>query len=398
MARVKLCPAAVFSFKGEKSQTGLAARERWPNIPLSGSNESFHDIALKISGKKAVSLGILPFWNSHAGEISGTEILDLVFDGQSQLHEVWPKRVRFSLVSKSGRRLSEIRRVVSVGVAKDQCSRFIEKAKLDFVSETSTIEASTTFKNRKDVDGILCAPEQCAALGEGGICVEEVANSTNFTSFALVGSLPKKKWSPKAWPALKRAMQERTRVWGVEMDLPNPTLGEAQHQFLDDMGRAARSIDEVPKVIFVARRANRKCAILFEGGPGEDQIPAQLLDESDEQHSDVLRVKPKIGVLSDQYTRGALSFLGREFPGVTKRDFTMHIGTRACVFICPALGIVAHGFEEDVLDNIVRRVLDRLFGLIDGSLPCTASQKSLFNRHKATYYRKGARALMFYRA
>lgn len=113
----------IIVFRGEKSQTGLAAKEEFPGIQFQGGKEEFSDIADMIEEKDV--LAILPMWNSHFGEIPRTRILKMLFENKARLYRVWPKGILFECIARSKKLKSPNPIITSVHVAKVQCSKFL---------------------------------------------------------------------------------------------------------------------------------------------------------------------------------------------------------------------------------------------------------------------------------
>ncbi len=56
---------------------------------------------------------------------------------------------------------------------------------------------------------------------------------------------------------------------------------------------------------------------------------------------------------------------------------------------------MVHGFDPEVVEVVVRRIINKYFELIDNGLSCSNSQKKLFNKYKKDYYSRGAQFIDF---
>jgi hypothetical protein len=179
--------------------------------------------------------------------------------------------------------------------------------------------------------------------------------------------------------------------FGVEMPIRTVSLSEDQQQLLSDVTADATKIDDIPKVVFVSRRREDSCGMIFEANaPGVD---GDVITE--EGYSTKVTVIPEIGVYNKKYSRGAYECLAHEHPAVVQRDFVRHIGTRTCFFACPPLQMITHGFEQAVVEPVVRRIITKYFELYVNGMDCDNAQHKFFERHKAAYLDKGANFIAF---
>ena len=371
----------IIAYKGRKSQTGLATASRFPSLPFEGKKESFDDIAKIIS--REASLAVLPVWNSHEGEIPKTRVLELVFDMGVNIQEMWPGRIKFECIVKKKNGKKDIESAVSVKVAKTQCSKFLNG--LSFVGLDSTTDACDAFRKRDDIDALLCAPGQY--IDNTAIKLHnDVANPNNFTTFILLGNVDWPQWNGTKWNSLRRhGLPKQAIMTGVEMPIPYPTLTEEQHELFDNLVKDAHSIDEIPKIVLIFKRGPAKCGMLIESRNME--LSTSITDEG--YVSDIL-IKTGFGKTSKEYSNFALIFVKKEFKKSFSHDFIKHLGTQTCLFSCPALNIMTHGFDALVVEQITRRIILKYFELIDKGLACSLIQKRFFNKYKQAYYRKGS--------
>ena len=379
----------VLAYAGKTSQTGIATSDRFPGLCIEGGKESFEEL-LEIVTKEP-SLSALPLWNSHLGEIKrkiALLLLDMAFANKVKIQEFWPARIKFELVAKKGTGLKKVKNILIVFAAKSQCSNFLKKFK--FEERISTVDAYEDFLKDTRFDAVLCAPDQwdkdkCVKLKD------DVSNFYNFTTFILLGNIDIEKCKgTKCEPLRKYATPKRFNITGVDMPLLVPTLTDEQQTFLDDLTKDANSIDDIPRIIFIFKREAGRCGILMES----------TLDIFSSYHQedgylpDII-VRPDLGKSNKQYTEMTINLIKNEFPKFFSYDFIKHIGTQTCLYACRELNILVHGFDHDVVEAVVRRIINKYFELIDNGLPCSASQKNFFNKYKRKYYDSGAQFIDF---
>jgi hypothetical protein len=373
-------------FKGKKSQTGLATIKEFPDICFSESHEEFDEIERKLENNE--TLAILPIWNSHEGEIIKSQVLNLLFENKAKLYRVWPKQIQFECLSKVRSR-SKIRKIVSIGVAATQCSQFVKKTRAKFISASSTPEAYKQFCKEKKIDAALCAPGQNE--GHFFVLCQDAANPLNFTSFVLLGCLNSKNWSKANWGSFYSHLQPlKNRYLGVQMPIP-ALSSEDQETLFSELTQNATTIDRVPKVLFVTKGLINQCRLLIEAD--KNILLSDVLNE--EGYSSEIEINVDIGHSNLSYPIRINDFLNTTFSTLVRGDFIRHIGTQTCFFACPSLGIVTHGFEDIVVEPVVKRIILKHFELIDKGIGCTEIQKTFFKKYKKVYYDKGVEFIKF---
>ena len=376
----------VLVFAGKTSQTGIATSNRFPGLSIEGGNESFEELVEIIT--KEPSLSVLPLWNSHLGEIKRKTALDTAFANRVKIQELWPMRIKFELIGKEGTSLKKVKNILIVFAAKSQCSEFLKKFK--FEERESTVASYEEFLKDTRFDAVLCAPDQW----DKNKCVklkDDVANPYNFTTFILLGNIDIQKCKGKKWePLRKYATPKRFTITGVDMPLLIPTLTEEQQDFFDDLTKDASSIDDIPRIIFIFEREASRCGILMESTLDNFSLSPQ----EDGYLPDII-VKSGLGESNKQYTGLTINLIRTEFPKFFSHDFIKHIGTQTCLYACPELNIIVHGFDHDVVEAVVRRITNKYFELIDNGLSCSDPQKKLFNKYKREYYDSGAQFIDF---
>lgn len=386
----------VISYKGAKSQTGLAATARFPNLNLDGGSESFQDIAKLLC--KAKALAILPVWNSHEGEIPKTDILNSILEEKLKIQEVWSKRIAFECNAKKGIKLNNIRKMISVSVAESQCSNFIDKLRKNgatFHGRASTVDALTEFSGDENFNAILNAPSQCDGRGFTKL-TEDASNPVNFTTFVLLGNVTPKLWKGRKWQSLrKHGMPKKNIMFGIEMDTPKTGFSESQHSLFEQLTQDIKDLNQIAKVIFVVKREGGRCGVLFESSIDFRKHENISMEPDEEGTVPNITIKRDIGATNKAYVSNCFDLFNKEFPAILKADFVKHKGTNACFYACPVLNIFTHGFDEAVVEGVVRKVIDLSFNLIDNGISCSSAQRNLFNKYKKEYYKKGISFIRF---
>jgi prephenate dehydratase len=386
----------VIAYAGKRSQSGLAARERFPYLDLQGGTESFQEIIKVLCGSEA--LGILPIWNSHKGEIPKTEIINSIFEEKLKVQELWPKKIIFECHVKKGIKQGNIKKVISVDVAEDQCSNFIDMLKrkgATFHGYPSTKVALNGFLADNSFNAILNAPNQCD--GKGLVKLkEDVSNPVNFTTFTLVGNVSQKLWKGRSWKSLRdNALPKKNIVFGIEMDIPKTGFSESQHSLFEQLTQDTKDLNQIAKVIFVVKREGGRCGILFESSLDFRKHENVSMDPDDEGIMPNITIKRNIGMTNRAYVNNCFDLFSKEFPSILKHDFVKHEGVNACFYACPSLNLFTHGFDSVVVEDVVKKIIDLSFHLIDNGIFCSQAQRIFFKKYKKRYYEKGVDFIRF---
>lgn len=378
------------AFKGPTSQTGQATLREFPGINLVQNEPTLEEIINAVKTTK--HFGVLPMWNSHVGEIKELEVLKLLFERSAKLLRLWPSSIMFEcLLSKKATVSGEIHSIISVGVAEVQCSKFIEKTGAKFTSRKSTLDAYREFRNSSNYDSVLSAPGQ----NKDGFSVysPDVANPLNFTTFALLNHVKSHEWQSGEWGTWYNILFPEIGVFfGVEMPISAVSLSEDQQQLLDDLTTEATRIDDIPKVVFIARRREDSCGLLFEAS--ERVIDEDIITE--EGYSAKINIIPEIGAYNKRYSERAYEYLSQHHNPILTHDFIRHHGKETCFYACPPLGLITHGFEHSVVEPVVRRIITKYFELFVSGMSCSATQHDFFERHKPSYLDKGPNFISFH--
>lgn len=377
----------VIIFAGPNSQTGTATKEKFGNAIGDWNKETFDQIAEIVKSKNNV-LAVLPVWNSHEGEINKSNVVNLVFNEQAKIREFWPKKIEFECVRKKRLLNKKVKKIVSVMVAERQCSKYIKLTGAKFIQKGNTDEAKAEFSQKDEFDVLLCTPNQCKG-DEFKTIKTDVANPLNFTSFVLIGNVDRKKWDTVKFPKLKSHLTSNNTIFGLEMDVPAPLLKDEQHLVLDNLAEAANQIDEIPRIIFVVKREGGKCGILFESDKKKTvSLNSSSMLTDDGKKVDIV-VKENLGDTHRLYLDCATELFRNKFKKYLKHDFIEHKGTNAYFFGCPALKMFTHGYDENIVKQIVTKMIGNYFRQIGKGMKCTPAQKIFYEKYKRKFIKKG---------
>jgi len=306
--------------------------------------------------------GFLPFWNSHAGEVTQSTVIDSLDNEEVMVTEMLPEEIKFSCISKQDTRVIKEDKVISVHVAEQQCSAFINETGIVFTPGASTTQAFDRFK-KEDFKAFLGAKENIEDTAFH-LYQENVSNPYNFTSFALL-----QKYSPQI---------EGEKILSlVEMPNPSENDGSIQHMFLDTLfGDSGESMDDLAKPTFIRLKEDGRIHLIIEH---HDEAGEDIISED----SDELEVTTKkIGSLDKPYGLLAKNMLSNTF-GLNNgsHDFLKHIGTQSCLFFCPALNIYLHGYNAGIVEDFIRRVLEKYFVKYSEGLSINGEQQVFFDRN-----------------
>ena len=377
----------IIVYKGKKSQTGLATLKEFPSVKFKGKNESFDDIAEMLKDKEI--LAVLPMWNSHEGEIHKARALDSVFNETAKIYCLWPDTIIFECISKEGVELGDIHSIVSVHVAKTQCSKFVKTQGASFIEKDATTIAYEEFKKRPDLDAALCAPGQ--NIDGYQVLRDNVSNPKNFTTFVFLGCNSSMKWGDE-WGRLTDNLSPKQGFYiGVQMPIRSVAYSEAQEAFLNALSNDVERIDDIPKVLFVTKRSRSTCGLLIEST--EKEWNFEIIE--DDSYSDEIIPIPDLGATHSLYSSRILEYLNDKLSSDTTPDFIRHKGTQTIFYACPPIGIVTHGFEEEIVESVVKRIINKYFDLYANGTECSKTQKRFFNKYLTAHKNKGSDFIEF---
>lgn len=382
-------------YKGPTSQTGIAVREEFPAIDSKWQSEdiwkdkTFEDIKNVLLNEPV--LAVLPMWNSHKGEIHLSRALEMLFEEQVKLCTLWPAMIKFECLTRA-ENVGCIKKVVSVFAAEAQCSNFLDDLGAEFLARKSTVEAYEEFWRDSHIDAVLCAPGQ-NQHGFKLLC-ENVANPMNFTTFSFSGCLECAAWPDDRWGSLYEKLNPKIALYfGVEMPIRRIAFSEDQKALLTQLTDDAASIDQIPKILFVTRRAPDQCGLLIEADA--EILRDEILTE--EGHSTEIKVIQDLGQTHSRYTDKLCEFLTNEWASEINHDFIRHKSTEnnTCFFACLPLGIIMHGFEDTIVEPVMRLVVDKYFELYANGITCSEAQRAFFEKYMQAYYDDGMNFVNF---
>ncbi len=366
-------------YQGKESWTGKATTARFPNVEFENTLK-FHEIIEAVS--EGHYLAVLPMWNSNGGEISLSGAAASLFDRGIRAHSIWPFWIDFACIVRTGTKEEDIKRVISVKVAKEQCSVFLEGKLFDGVD--STPEAHKLFSEESKWDAVLCPPELCDEDTQQ-ILIDNVADRLNFTVFALLGRDSDKEWIGEKWTELKAvALPKSYRISCIEMPSLGVTLTDEQHEMFDSFAAYAKHIDNIPKAIFVTERGYGRTGLIME----QKDISTAAIYPETTLDSDI-KILNDAGTTKTSYIEEVRNHISLRYPDYLEKDFISHTGGKACFFACPKLNIMVHGFRSDIVESFIRESIVKHFEAIERGVACEDAQKSLFDKYKEDYHDKG---------
>jgi len=377
-------------FGGPTSQTGTAVRERLEGIDTRWENEaiwkgkSFKHIKKMFCDGKI--LAVLPMWNSYVGAIEQSHALEMLFEEKAKLYLLWPNEIIFECAGKVGIGLGKIKTLISVDVAEIQCSRFIQEQGAKFLVGNSTTDAFEKFANDSSIDAVLYTPGQNQQ--RFNVLRKNASNPTNFTTFTLLGSIDSCNWINETWGSLYKKLNPKVGVYfGVQMPIRAVAFSDDQKLLFDELTNGCEAIDDIPEIIFVARRSPDRCGLLVEAK--DSILPDGILTE--EGYSNEVEVVQGIGETNSRYTEEVFQLFNNKFSGVVRYDFIRHknVANNICFFACPPLGIVLHGYEDSIVEPVARLVIDKYFELYINGIECTNNERKFFEKYKQAYYEHG---------
>jgi len=364
---------------GASSQSGSAVKERYPGHPIADCGEI--PAVPPLLGQNAGPY-VIPIWNSHQGEVKAAEyVWDHIEQTKIKLIDIWPKRIEFWFVRRSGI-ATTYKKIGSVVVAKTQCSGFLAKQAAELIPCALTTVAFNEYRNGAAWDGVLVAPAQGELESGYEVVLKETANPNNFTSFVRfvpTRAFPTDKTNVKSW------------LTGITMPSFGPALGDAVQTVFDEMLGATTDLRDIPKLVFVLKRVAH-VGLLFEG---KRLYTGDLLD-AEEQEQGEISVYEAAGATRKFYTDELRKLCARKFHNLQSADFILHRGVSTCLFACPPLGLYTHGYVEETVKPVVRFYISKLFQRrFEGDLKCTREQAVFFDRHKQAWERKKSEFIQF---
>lgn len=343
----------VFCPGGEISQSGKAVQKRYcgASIKDAGKIDSIPELLKDINDKPFVT----PIWNSNQGEIEKSEyVWNMVRNSDIKILDIWPKRIEFLCLVRDGFTLP-FRKIGSVIVATTQCSKFLDEHKCSidvgsFSDYALSSDALKAFNNNEDgLDGVLVPPGN--DYTDFSVFEENSENENNFTSFMTISE-----------PSFDISKDNQVSfLTGVSMQtLKGEIIDKVQQSFFQKIFEECNHVNEFPSLIFVFNRAN-EMGLLFEDGVGFSE--GDFLDAEQIEEGSVV-VHEDIGALDKAYSLELKELISAEFDSLDNKDFFKHQGDRASLFSCPPLGIYTHGFNDEIVMEVVVYYLNLLFQYI----------------------------------
>ena len=357
------CPGGIQSKSGISSQSGVASQDRYPDAAISNSGDLISDIERIINENPGPY--VIPIWNSHQGSIPASLFIwNHIEAEQIKIYDLWPKEIEFSLVKRKG--TNEIKNIISVTVAEQQCSKFLSGYK--FTGTKLTTVAFDEFIKDTNYHGVLVAP-QSSLSDEYTIVEDNVANDNNFTAFINFYGLFE-------WVYEKK----KHFLTAITTSRLSSGLSDQELALFDNLFTNVDDISKIPRLIFVFE-LDDKVGLIFEG----DQISAGDLLTSEEMQESDIRIYEEVGSLEMMYSETLKGLLETRFPTLTQGDFLIHNGSNTFMFACPALGIYTHGYKRDAVEPVVRFYMHKVFETIKGGAKVTPEQRGFFSKYEAAW-------------
>jgi len=369
-------PPTLFCPGGTNSQTGEAAKERYRGASITDCGTIADVLALLDNNEGPY---VIPMWNSHVGEVPVAKFIwDHVEESKIKLSDLWAKKIEFWFVKKTGIVTSH-GKIGSVGLATTQCKDFLQKQNATIEAYALTNLAFEAYKNGAALDGVLVAPNQGENAAGFEVVSRRTANTNNFTSF--VRFVPSRAFKDD---------NSANSLTGVTMRSYGTSLTEAQQSFFTELFSGIKSLEEIPKLIFVLKRT-AKVGLLFEG----PRLYASDLLEVNELEKDEIKVYEGAGATAKSYTSELRKLFEDEFPELNRGDFILHHGVDTWLFACPPLGLYTHGYEKETVESGVRFYISQIFQLWKNGMQCTPAQDRFFKRHEKSWLAEGSKFMQF---
>lgn len=366
-------------YQGRYSQTGVATSKRFDEIEIPEKDErSFEEIREDLSAHD--NKAVLPIWNYHVGEIEPSHVFEMIFEMNMRVYSLWPSRIIFLCLSGNADDEVAGKDVLSIGVAETQCSDYIHSNQLRFVKDIgSTTQAYEMFSDNPQDKLVLCSPDM--NKDEFNIVSSDASNPLNFTVFGVLapGSSKDRGFN---WDPFKVEDFNGGRVYSSLEFSARDFLSEEQQGLFSEIFNYSEN-DDIPKIIFIGvDDHSSKYRIILESKYGLDDAS---LDE--------INLVGDIGSSVNEYFDEVVSALPSDVFLDEDRIYK-HVGTKTCFFACPALGIVTHGYEETLAENMFRLYLGERIDRIDGrDLSASTSEEIRFyDRYISSYKDLGVEA------
>ncbi len=365
-------------FKGEKSWTGKATSEQFPEIKMV-RGETFDDILH--SCEKEDSLGVLPIWNAHEGEIKKARTIRIAHEQEINFHKFWPYSIKFACLARKGFALRDIKKITSVDVAENQCSDFLKSlGGIEYAWKASTVDAEKLFDEDMTVDALLIGKDRFD-MSKHDLLKEDVSNNLNFTTFALLGNAPESSWPSYGWDSLLANEPKKYSISTVAMPPVQSSLTEEQHEFLESICGDANSLDEIPKIIFVGegQEENLIYLILEYSDPDESGLSGSVLLPG-------ISVRSKGGRASVLYADTLRAYIDGAANGLQNLEFYVFHGSNSCLFACPNLKIYIQGYDQNIVEPVFRKIVSFHFEAYEGAgIRGSMEQNAFIENHLSAF-------------
>lgn len=356
------CPGGTLSESGIASQSGVATKDRYPEAKILSSGDNIAAIESCISANAGPY--VVPIWNSHQGSIPYSSFIwRKIEDEKIKIYDLWAKEIEFCLVAR--KETKEIKHIISVGVAKMQCSDFLKD--YEFSEEKLTTTAFESFERSPHLHGVLIAP-QSSLSDQYAVVKQNTANDNNFTTF--INFYGSDDWLCRQSRHLTAITTSRL---SADLNAEERVLFDNMFEGIDDIGRA-------PRLIFVFDLLD-KVGLLFEG----DKISQGDLLNAEEIIGSDISIYEEVGTIETLYSEQLKNFIEETYPDFAQGEFLVHKGTKAYLFACPSLGIFTHGYSREATEPVFKFYMHKVFEALHNGAHGTSEQIAFYQKHKAAW-------------
>lgn len=364
-------------FKGAGSWTGQATiKQLGIDIsPIIKNAASFEEV-LDASNNK--SMGVLPIWNIHEGEIKKVkfrkdDIIKYCYEHGVFFNGFWPHWIDFVSIGRTGHTETESMKITSVGVARTQCSAYIKELNLEFIDSDSTVDAAIKFIDDHTFNAYLGGAHQVTQDTQI-IFRPQVSNPLNFTTFVMLGDASKINFDLAGWDGIKnQCMPKKCGFSIATMPRIIGNLSEDQHEFFGHLSSEANNLDQIPKVIFVSESEyGETIYLVLEYATPNGEI-FDLVTQSQE-----ITLRAKAGESSLLYSETLKHHLAEREDTFLEKDFVRFNGEESCFYSCPKLNIFMHGFDSEITEQVFIKTIENHFKAYRNGIPASSPEQKAF--------------------
>ncbi|MCG6147402.1 hypothetical protein LFX15_03805 [Leptospira levettii] len=372
-------------FAGAKSQTGIAAKDRCPEI----EDELIDDVnwleLIRRQKEDSDFDGFFPIWNSNQGYIKKVELDKTIFEyeiaSKIKIIDMWPQPILFYASYYENIQNKE-KSVISVIVARLQCSHWLEQeGKIgNFQGEESTkIAVEKYLENPGEYHTVLCTKDQVDAYNLK-ILKSDVQNKINYTTFVRS---TKGKNNGNSKP-------EKFALFSLTLPTSVENTSAALANLIDELVNESNSLEFIPKISFVINLGEDKDGILVEVDNSQMNQYETLFSTLDDIESESnIEFIGTVGTLEksfisevfqSQYVHLPKNELFIKYIAPDAPDDKIPNEKRAVFYAIPGFNLFVHGYGESIISSVVSRYLQAIYLKIESGKFSTSNklQKNTF--------------------